>query len=569
MRILRLIKREDGIALVMVMGTLMVLAIAGTTVTLYSTSNARTVNRSAKDELSFSLSEAGLNNAMAVLSNPTNNPLDPDTLPSSEATASSAQYENGTVKWWGVLDRAAAVWTVTALGIHNSASPSTAAVRRSLTARVPIVPVKTQTEENAAWNYIYARRTGNACDMTVNNNILGSSRLYVVGNLCVHNGATIANGPLIVRGNLDMTHKDSTVGSATSMSTRVETYVGGNCRRQAGSWAIPCTGDQDSRQIYSKRDPSSYVVGVNNNAPFVAEPVADFVRWYENGIPGPSQSCTATSGTPPTFDTNYPLRDTSAPLFELTAASSYTCRVGPGASSTLTSALNATQTTMTVASAVGFPTSPFRLRIDSEYLDVTAGFGTTSWAVTRGVNGSTAASHIVNETASWDTPASGELSWNASAKKLTVQGTVFIDGSVRATNGQVNSYDGQGALYVSGTFVVDSSTKLCASVSGSTCDFSGWDPNKEMLTVAANGADGSGYGIVVNSNSAFQGALYASQNIYLNNNVSVDGPVVGNNIVINNAVTAHSFPTVVSVPVGMPGDETIYAQPNPPQMFAG
>jgi hypothetical protein len=51
--------------------------------------------------------------------------------------------------------------------------------------------------------------------------------------------------------------------------------------------------------------------------------------------------------------------------------------------------------------------------------------------------------------------------------------------------------------------------------------------------------------------------------------VSVDGPVVGNNIVINNAVTAHSFPTVVSVPVGMPGDETIYAQPNPPQMFAG
>src|SRR5215207_330898 len=103
MRMLRLTQREDGIALVMVLGILLVLTIAGTTATIYSTSNARTVNRSAKDELSFSLSEAGLNNAMAVLANPVNNALDPDTLPSTEATASSATYENGTVKWWGVL----------------------------------------------------------------------------------------------------------------------------------------------------------------------------------------------------------------------------------------------------------------------------------------------------------------------------------------------------------------------------------------------------------------------------------------------------------------------------------
>ncbi len=90
-----------------------------------------------------------------------------------------------------------------------------------------------------------------------------------------------------------------------------------------------------------------------------------------------------------------------------------------------------------------------------------------------------------------------------------------------------------------------------------------------MLTVAANGADINGYGGVVNANSAFQGALYATRDVYLNNNVSVDGPVIGSNVVINNGVTADSFPTVVTVPVGMPGDETIYAQPNPPQMFAG
>lgn len=571
MSLLRLFRKQEGFALIMAVGVLGVLTIAGTTVMVYTTSNTRIAQRSKSDETSFSLSEAALNNAMAVLTNPSNNALDPDTLPSTEATASSAAYENGTAKWWGVLDRAAAVWTVTGRGSYsNPAGPSAAPVLRTLTARVPVVPVYQQTADNPSWNWMYVRRTGNACDMTLNNTISGSSRLYVVGNLCVHNSANIANGPLIVRGNLDMTHKDATVGASTSMSTRVETYVGGNCRRLSGAWAGPCTGNQDSRQIYAKRDPPSYVIGVNNSALFIAAPAANFAAWYENGIPGPSQSCTTVSGTPPVFDTNYPARDSSVPVFELTAASSYTCRVGPGASTTNSGALTAAQTTITVASASGFPTSAFRIRIDDELMNVTGGFGTTTWTVTRGVNGTTAATHVASSSVVWDdATTSGEISWNATTRTLTVKGTIYIDGSIRATNGQVNSYNGRGTLYLSGTFVIDSSTKLCAAVSGSTCNFSSWNPNSEMLTVAADGNDGSSNSIYVNASSAFQGALFATNNVYLNNNVTVDGPIVADTLIINNAVTSDSFPTVDTVPAGMPGEESIYAQPNPPQLFAG
>jgi hypothetical protein len=497
MSFLRQLRREDGFALVMAMGVLFVLSIAGTTVLVYTSANARSGTLSKTNTASFSLAEAAFANAMAILNNPANNALDPDILPASEATATAMAYGNGTAKWYGVLDRATAVWTITALGLHNNPTgPEAATVRRKLTAKVPVYPVNTQSTESPAWNWIYSRRTGNTCDMTVNNSINGSSRLYVVGNLCVHNAAVISNGPLIVRGDLEITHKDARVGAATDMSTRVETYVGGNCRRQSNPWAIPCTGDQDSRMIFSKQNPSSYVVGVDNNPTFIPEPAANFAHWYENGIPGPSQSCTTSSGTPPVFDTNYPARDTSAPTFELTPASSYACRVGPAA-----------------------------------------------------------------------TP-SGELSWNATTRTLKVAGTVYIDGNVRTTNGQANSYEGVGSLYVSGTFTVDSGSKLCASVSGSTCSFSTWDPNAEMLTVAANGSDGSGNGIVVNSNSAFQGALFATQNVYLNNNVTADGPIIGNTVVINNAVTTDSFPTVTTVPVGMPGEETVYAQPNRPELFS-
>ena len=61
-----------------------------------------------------------------------------------------------------------------------------------------------------------------------------------------------------------------------------------------------------------------------------------------------------------------------------------------------------TATTLTVSSAAGFPTplTSFQIRIDQEALNVTAmeGTGGTTWTVTRGVNGTTAAAHAQNAT---------------------------------------------------------------------------------------------------------------------------------------------------------------------------
>ena len=71
-----------------------------------------------------------------------------------------------------------------------------------------------------------------------------------------------------------------------------------------------CGGNQDARHIYSKLS-DGINVGVNQPAPVVAPPAADFATWYENAIPGPSQTCTSSSGTPPTFDNNYQSEDNS------------------------------------------------------------------------------------------------------------------------------------------------------------------------------------------------------------------------------------------------------------------
>jgi hypothetical protein len=561
---------ERGFALIAALGMLMVLSIVSVTVVAYSTSNSRGADRSKTDNLSFSLAEAGLANAFAVLNLPTNNALDPDLLPGSEAAASSGTYEGGTAKWWGVLDRANAVWTISAVGLStNPTGPGAAQVRRKLTARVPIVPTYTQPLNNPVWNYIYAGHTGSTCDQTLNNNISGASRMYVAGNLCLSPNVGLAQSTVIVGGNLDLSN-NAAVGASTNMSTRVETYVGGNCRYGGGSWAT-CSENQDSRHIYSKLSDGS-TIAVNHTPPVVAPPTADFATWYENAIPGPSQSCTTSSGTTPTFDNNYPSRDASVgTVFDLTPGSSYICRTGPGASTTLASAITAASTTVSVATATGFPTSQFKIRIDDEVMTVTGGYGTTSWTVTRGVSGTTAAAHASSQTVIWDdaTP-SGELSWNATTKTLTVKGTIFIDGSAKISNGSVNTYNGQAAIYLTGTFRQTGS--LCGSVSGGACAFATWNPNTEMLTIVANGNGGQvnpGDSIQVDNNYSVQGGLFGTNAVEFGNNVNVGGPVVGSQILLSNNLTTYNFPIVTTVPVGMPSNPAVYAQPNAPELFAG
>jgi hypothetical protein len=563
------LKNQNGIALVMSLGILSVFSIVGTTTLVYTTSNSRSVGVSKENELSFSLAEAGLNNAMAVLSEPSNNALDSDLLPSTEATASSSPYEGGTSKWYGTLDRAQAMWTITSLGLYdNPTGVGLAQVRRKLVAKVPVIPTNTQNNNSPAWNYIYARATGSICDVTLSNNLSGQSRFYVAGNLCLSNNVDITSESLIVRGNLDLAN-NADVGTTSS---RVEGYVGGNCRYGGGTWATPCTGDQDSRHIFSKLMPGG-TVGVNNTAPLVPEPASDFAAWYEDAIPGPAQSCTSSSGTPPTFDNNYPTRNNSVGTFELTPASSYACRTGPGANTTLSGAMSASQTTLSVSSATGFPSATFKIRIDDEVMNVTGGFGTTTWTVTRGVSGTTAASHVTSQTVIWDdanTP--GMILWNTTTKTLTVRGTIFIDGSASITNGALNKYDGQSTLYLSGIFYINNSSKLCGGVSGSDCAFSAWNPNTELLTIVADGQGGTagtGNGISVDNNAQFQGGLFATYDVAFSNNARSDGPIVGRTVKFSNNVQNDQFPTITSVPAGMPGNPIVHAQPNPPQLFAG
>ena len=583
LRLPRRLKGERGMALIMAIGITSVLGIVGATAVAYSTSGAQEAQQSGSRQSAFTLAEGGINNVMAVLNLPTNNALDPETLPkctnnekkysdpAADRTNTSSwrhsTIDGGTVDWCGTLVRKDALWYVTSIGNARNPNRTSTNVTRTLEATVTVTPTTTQPLNNPVWNYLYAGHTGSTCDQSLNNNIAGASRMYVAGNLCLSPNVQLNQSTVIVGGSVDVSN-NAAIGSSTSMSTRVETYIGGNCRYSVGSWAN-CSGNQDARHIYSKL--SDLVnVGVNQPAPVVAPPAADYATWYENAIPGPSQTCTTSSGTPPTFDTNYPNRDNSVTTpVDLTPNSSYFCRVGQGASSTLNGALTASQNTVTVSSATGFPTTPFLIRVDDEFMQVIAGFGTTTWTVLRATN-SSATSHVTGQTVEWKTPSSGEIAWNNTTKTLTVSGTIYIDGSAKISNSALNSYNGQGTIYLSGTFL--STGSLCASISGSNCNFASWNPDFDMLMIVANGNGGQvnpGDSIQIDNNFSYQGGLYGTNAVEFGNNVNVDGPLVGSQILLSNNLTTNAFPNISIVPVGMPSNAEVYAQPNPPQGFTG
>jgi hypothetical protein len=505
--LLRRVRGERGMALPLALGTLTALTATAMVVLGFSTTNSKNADRDKGGQLAFALAEAGLNNTLAVLNNPTNNALKQQILPAcsgAQSTWNQSAYEGGTVSWCGTLAIAQSAWNVTSTGTVRNMSSGTKTVTRTISAYVPVTPVVNQVNNNPAWNYVMSTATGSECDMTVNENILFESALFVHGSLCLDNNADIRVGPLIVKGTVRLDNN----GSIGTSAARIQVAVGGInrdadaalelCKEGSTNWndaTAEACGDSD--RIYAT--PS-----VSTTPPTIAKPAAEWDAWYQDAMPGPMTTCTAasgaSSGTVPVFDNDAIRNNSVASNFNLTPAASYTCRVGPA-------------------------TNPI-----------------------------------------------GELSWNHSTRVLSLRGVVFIDGGAYSMNGLVNTYDGQGTLYLSGTFLLDNNTKICASVSGSNCNFAGWNPNSELLSIITNGSGGQvpvGYGTHIDNGAQIQAALYATNGVMLSNNASTDGPILGSTVTVGQNFTGDDFGTIISVPPGMPGNPEVYAQPNPPQRFSG
>ncbi len=509
-------------ALALALMLVTVLSITVTTACVVTSGSARGAVRSSADEMAHSLAEAAVAEAMAILRYPSNNALDPTvfctvsgqatpcktTIPACPAAAGRC-YSGGSASWSGVLDTASGTWAITATGtVANPTGPQGEPIVRRIRFRVEVHPTLTQPLNTPVWDYIYATKPPSTPASVCDMTLQQS--VVIASPLYVAGNLCLNNSSVITRGPL-------VVGGRLTLSSQQQNWVGaavkpisdahvGNGCTLKTTTHVPCRGPEDN--LYAS---------VLDAAPptTLTPPTVDWNRWYLNASPGPFFPCQTVDGRAPIA--GYPVFDTGVPA-------------------------------MTADDA-----TKLQAKNDSQ--------------------------GIQNLTPSWSyrcETVSGELSWDVAARKLTIRGTVFVDGSLSVQNGAVNEYDGQGSLYLSGTFLMKNSS-LCGKVFAGVCDTlnpptasRGWDPNKELLAIVANGTGGQvspGSGIQL-TGAALQGAAYATGAVELDTTSTVNGPMVGSTIILGQSVST-TFPTINTVPDGMPSNPVAYAQPDPPSDFVG
>jgi len=521
-RLRRLFGEERGFALVIALGVTVVLSMTVVTVIEAASSNQRNATMSGGRASSYDLAEAGVNNAMSVLRVPTNNALDkyvfcPDsgslpTLPCKHTDT----YSSGKVIWYGTLYQNAAAgtayWDLFSTGYVRNPYGGVD-YQKTLRATIPVVPTTTQPLNNPSWNYIFSRNTGSGvalsgCDMTLQNSVNVTSPLYVMGNLCLKNTAKISKGPLIVMGSMDLQQSANQAGAAGADLN--EAHIGKGCHYLSQSLHNPCVygavGGAGTKD-------NVWATILDANPPAVTPPTVLWNDWYLNASPGPYYPCAAPQAGEapnPTFAFDNPVgvaSDSDANKLAFKNDNQGIANLTPG----------------------------------SSYTCKTVG---------------------------------GELSWDYPNKVLTVTGTIFIDGSAKIDIGGTVRYKGQATIYTSGTVLVKN-TQLCGYSAGASCIFASWDSTKDLLGFVADGngslpADSqvpSGDGVQFVS-SYFQGAVYATNIIEIGTTATVDGPLDGSTVILGQSSTS-TFNGYTFVPVGMPGNPTIFALAQTPQVTGG
>ncbi|HEX4930358.1 MAG TPA: hypothetical protein VFV62_06570 [Gaiellaceae bacterium] len=506
-RLRLLLGDERGFSLVFTLLTILVTSVTVTSAIQYTTSNASSANRSKADQIAYALAEAGLANGAAVLSKPSNNALSQSTLPSSEPTTDS----NYILQYPGGTVKFWGVltghqWVMHGLGIVTDPTGRTTPVRRHATSTIRIMPTLKQALNSNAWNYMFAKGT-TASDGC---DVKLENSVAVDASMYILGGLCLYNTSSIVKAAApDVT--GLVVGEHIWLSNPSTTIGTSTAKIASAQIAGGCR--------YGGVNPGTPGETWTNPCTSTQKVFADVI------------SSDPVVGTGPTADFAYwyanakpgpsqPCASGTTPTFEAMGSTTMSPSAGP------------------------YSVGPFNLTPNSSY--------TCQY---------------------WDnllSPAEllGELSWNHTTKVLTVKGVVFIDGSVYVSNNSTNRYVGLGTLYAAGTFTIDGTSQLCGGIASGNCDFASWDPNSAMLGIITNGVD-AGYGFKLQNSARFQGSIYATGNVLAENFTQFDGPMVANSFSLENSVQTHEFPTINSVPVGWPGNPTVYAEPQPPQNYSG
>lgn len=156
---------------------------------------------------------------------------------------------------------------------------------------------------------------------------------------------------------------------------------------------------------------------------------------------------------------------------------------------------------------------------------------------------------------------SSQLSWDAAAKKLTIAGDIYFDGSVQVT--QAAYYVGSASMYLSGTFSFSGQNSGLCATGSTTCNWStgAWTTTTNMLLVMPADMAGTLKAVALDGNNNFlQAGILAPSTATISlggNNVQYQGPILGGKYTWGNNVTLKPLPPLTTMPPGAPVDPNV------------
>jgi hypothetical protein len=501
------LRQEDGMALVLALGVMAVLTATAATLFSYTTTNSRTASYSDRKQKAYVAAEAGLNSAVSMLGLSTNNALDPCLL--NPPTNPSGFTCTSHTPFQATYDGGTVTWYGT---LDQTAQLWTI----SSTASFP-----NPTGPSAA---PVTRTLRTSVPITANQNDPSNTAIwnYIISTKTSNSttcDVTLANSviidePLYVAGNLCMNNTSQILQPSSTTPVKLITL---------GKLVL---------------------MSPQNSVGTSSQPV------YEANIGGGcAGSITATTHACTSSDRVYAstLLNSASPIAlpVVDDANAYlSAKPGPRNPCSITSGTPPVWDNDSTLDLTSYPN----------------GSVPTAFNLTPGANYTCEATDSAGNVV-------GQLDWNNATKTLTIKGKMYIDGSVYSDNGAVNVYSGSATLYVTGTFSITNSTKICGSTAGSACDFSAWTPNSNILVVVAHGDNGSGYSIAMANTTKWQGGFFAANGIDLGQSSIDEGPMFASAINLGNSVQVKPLPTITNLPLGAPISPNVHAAPTRPTFY--
>jgi hypothetical protein len=133
---------------------------------------------------------------------------------------------------------------------------------------------------------------------------------------------------------------------------------------------------------------------------------------------------------------------------------------------------------------------------------------------------------------------------------LVIYGVVFFDGKLELSGSKSVVYSGRGTIYASDEIKMQGNLGLCP-VAG--CNASLWDPDSVMLGFVGGASSDSG--VLIENYTTFHGSIYVVNDYFQKNNVNVCGPVIAQELFIENS-SLNCYVPFGDLPPGAPGAPT-------------